>query len=158
YQGYIAAQSGSTGTATVSGVGSLWTNRGGLVVGTAGAGSLTISAGGQVVDGSSTVAAHATASGVVNVTGAGSKWTQLGDLNLGSNSSVNGATGPGTVHVTSGGHIATGGDGLVGIVGAGTMTVDGSNSMWSVAGQMDVDTGGTLTVTAAAGVSSGTAI
>jgi T5SS/PEP-CTERM-associated repeat protein len=158
YQGYIAAQNGSVGNVTVNGAGSVWTNRAELVVGTEGSGSLTISGGGQVIDGMSIVAAHPSASGTVNVTGTGSKWTQVGNLNLGSNTSSNGATGPGTVHIAAGGQIATGGDGFVGIVGAGTMTIDGVGSMWSLAGQMDVDEKGSVSITGSGKITSETAI
>jgi fibronectin-binding autotransporter adhesin len=138
YRSYIADGAGSTGIATVSGAGSVWTNREELIVGTLGSGSLTISGGGQVFDGSSIICANPSADGTANITGAGSKWTQTGDLRLGSNSSFNGDTGPGVMLILAGGQVATGGDGNVGSVGSGTVTVDGNGSKWSIAGQMIV--------------------
>ena len=103
---------GSTGTATVSGSGfRIWTNREELVIGTLGSGSLTISGGGQVFDNSWIIGANPGADGAANITGVGSKWTQTGDLHLGSNSSSNGDTGPGTMHISAGGQVATGGNG-----------------------------------------------
>ena len=73
YRSYIAAGAGSTGSATVSGAGSIWTNREELIVGTLGSGILTISGGGQVFDNSSLVGANPGADGTANITGAGSK-------------------------------------------------------------------------------------
>ena len=48
YGAYIGYQSGSTGIATVAGVGSTWTNNGTLYVGNSGTGTLNIAAGGAV--------------------------------------------------------------------------------------------------------------
>ena len=48
YGAYIGYQSGSTGVATVDGVGSTWTNNGSLYVGNSGTGTLNIAAGGAV--------------------------------------------------------------------------------------------------------------
>ena len=46
YHGYIGYNSGSTGTVTVDGAGSKWTNSGGLYVGYSGSGTLNITNGG----------------------------------------------------------------------------------------------------------------
>ena len=74
--------------ATVTGVGSKWTNLGELYVGRSGNGMLTIEAGGEVSSGtintfSSYIGSGLNSTGKVTVTGAGSKWTNSGNLYVG---------------------------------------------------------------------------
>ena len=66
--GYLGFSAGSTGTATVDGVGSAWSNYGFLVVGKSGTGTLTIQNGGvvNVADGVD-VAIAAGSSGTLNI-------------------------------------------------------------------------------------------
>jgi T5SS/PEP-CTERM-associated repeat protein len=102
YVGYGSSyNSGPTGTVTVDGAGSTWTNRGDLYVGdgtsadeVAGSGTLNISNGGAVSNANSYVG-YASASGVVTVDGAGSTWTNRGNLYVG-------YSGMGTVTQTGG--------------------------------------------------------
>ena len=64
----------STGTATVSGVGSTWASSQHLAVGSSGVGSLTISDGGLVTDATGYLGYAAGATGTATVTGQGSTW------------------------------------------------------------------------------------
>ena len=72
----IANGMGSTGTVTVTGVGSLWTNAGFLSVGTGGTATLIISNGGTVTstDDGGFIGYTDNAQGTVLVTGPGSAW------------------------------------------------------------------------------------
>jgi T5SS/PEP-CTERM-associated repeat protein/autotransporter-associated beta strand protein len=66
--GYIGYNPGSTGTVTVSGAGSSWTNSGALSVGILGTGTLTVANGGTVsVSGRMTIASQAGSTGTLNV-------------------------------------------------------------------------------------------
>jgi T5SS/PEP-CTERM-associated repeat protein len=75
--GYIGYSGGTTGTVTVDGAGSTWTNTDRLFVGTNGYGSLAITNGGKVTSTEDAFIGYGNdeASGVVEVTGAGSNWT-----------------------------------------------------------------------------------
>jgi len=64
--GYLGYKAGSTGTATVSGAGSIWANSGDLDVGRYGDGTLNIAGGGLVeVDGETHVARYAGSAGAI---------------------------------------------------------------------------------------------
>ncbi|NQW47031.1 MAG: autotransporter domain-containing protein, partial [Planctomycetes bacterium] len=87
--GYIGASTGATGTATVSGSGSSWTNSGSLQVGTTGTGTLTIAADGAVTVGGGT--------GTLTIaTNTGS----VGTLNIGADALAV-AAAPGTLSASS---------------------------------------------------------
>ena len=75
--GYIGYTAGSSGTVTVDGPGSTWTNNNRLFVGTDGYGSLAITGGGQVTSVGDAIIGYNNDedSGEVEVTGAGSNWT-----------------------------------------------------------------------------------
>lgn len=157
FAAFIAKEAGSTGSVSVDGAGSTWTNRGTLLVGDGGLGSLTISNGGHVNDDSSVVGSTPGATGTVTVTGAGAKWTQAHDLRLGSNFTSNNMTAAGALHISAGGKVVTGGNGIVGSSGSGTATIDGNGSEWDIAGQMSVDASRNVTITAGAVVKNLTA-
>ena len=82
--GIIADNVGSTGTATVNGAGSSWTNSGDFYVGHNGNGTLTISNGGAVSNVFGFVGRYSTSTSTATVDGAGSTWTNSSDLNVGS--------------------------------------------------------------------------
>ncbi|WP_165814672.1 autotransporter domain-containing protein [Labrenzia sp. 011] len=66
--GIVGGLGGSNGTVTVTGTGSTWTNSSGLTVGDAGAGALTLSAGGTVnASGTVTLASQAGSTGTLNI-------------------------------------------------------------------------------------------
>jgi T5SS/PEP-CTERM-associated repeat protein len=94
--GFLGYASGSMGTATITGVGSKWTNSSEIRVGVSGSGSLRVEAGGQVNSGYGYLGYNASATGTATITGAGSKWTNNGILIVGSN-------GPGALTITAGG-------------------------------------------------------
>ena len=74
--GIIADNVGSTGTATVNGAGSSWTNSGDFYVGHNGNGTLTISNGGAVSNVFGFVGRYSTSTSTATVDGAGSTWTK----------------------------------------------------------------------------------
>ena len=96
--GYLGYNSGSSGTATVTGTGSKWTNSGDLYVGNYGTGTLRIEAGGQVSNSTGYLGYNSGSSGTATVTGAGSKWTNSGSLYVGN-------SGSGTLHIRDGGMV-----------------------------------------------------
>ena len=99
--GYLGYNSGSTGTATVTGTGSKWTNSGSLYVGYSGSGTLNIEAGGQVSNTNGYLGYNSGSTGTATVTGTGSKWTNSGNLYVGN-------SGSGTLNIGDGA-----GDGLM---------------------------------------------
>ena len=90
--GYIGAIASSSGTVTVDGSGSTWTNKLSLNVGTAGMGTLNITNGGQVTSDSGVVGGASGGNGDVFISGSGdisSNWTVANKLQVG----VDDATG-----------------------------------------------------------------
>jgi T5SS/PEP-CTERM-associated repeat protein len=154
----VGREASSTGTVSVDGVGSIWTNRGTLYVGKAGLGSMTVSNGGQVNDNASVIGATPGATGTVTVTGANAKWTQATNIRLGSDSTSNGVVGNGALHVSAGGQVATAGDATVGSSGSGTVRLEDSGSKWTIGGALNVRAASTVTIVAGAVVTSNTAI
>jgi T5SS/PEP-CTERM-associated repeat protein len=171
----VASEVGSTGTVTVDGAGSTWTNRSELIVGASGTGTLSVSNGGQVSndiltvgglgagtltisnggivnDGSSFDGGSPGSTGTVNVTGVGSKWTQTLNLRVGGGVTLNGTTASGALHVSAGGQVSTGGDADVAAAGTATVRVEDSGSQWTVGGVTNVGDTGSLTVVAGATV------
>ena len=93
--GIIADGAGSTGTATVDGAGSRWTNSSDFYVGHNGNGTLTIGNGGAVSNVYGFIGRFSTSTGTATVDGAGSTWTSA-DLNVGYG-------GSGTLTIRNGG-------------------------------------------------------
>ncbi len=165
--GYIGNNAGSTGTVTVDGAGSTWTNAGGLGVGVQGAGTLTVSNGGAVSNGGTlavgiqaigtvTISSGGTVgndagyvgfaaggAGTVTVTGAGSTWSNASDLYVGYD-------GTGDVKISNGG-VVTSNIGYLayGAGSVGTVTIDGAGSAWnSMTGiAVGISGDGTLNIT-----------
>ena len=119
----IAKEAGSNGSASVDGAGSTWTNRGTLLVGDGGLGSLTISNGGQVNDDSSVVGSTPGATGTVTVTGAARNGLRLTICDSAATLPSNNMTAAGALHISAGGKVVTGGNGIVGSSGSGTATI-----------------------------------
>ena len=124
--GYIGNNAGNSGTATVDGAGSTWTNVSELTVGkSGGTGMLTIQNGGVVSDTTGWIALGFGSSGTATVDGMGSTWTNTERLNVG-------AYGPGTLSIQNGGAVSNTIGGLgVQIGSSGTTTVDGTGSTWT---------------------------
>jgi T5SS/PEP-CTERM-associated repeat protein len=140
--GYLGFTAGTTGTATVDGAGSSWTNSGELYVGNFGTGTLTIQSGGKVSDADGYVGNNAGSIGSATVDGAGSAWTNSSTLNVG-------VAGTGTLTIQNGGTVSNAGIGLLGVYAgsSGTVTVDGAGSSWTNSGNVYVGILGTGTLT-----------
>jgi T5SS/PEP-CTERM-associated repeat protein/autotransporter-associated beta strand protein len=91
--GILADANGSTGTVTVDGTGSTWTNSGALNVGNRGATAMLSITNGGKVSNSDGYIGFGTASGTVIVDGTGSTWTNSGNLYVGGSNSGPGGTG-----------------------------------------------------------------
>lgn len=139
----IGNASGSTGSASVDGAGSIWASGGTIVVGNGGGGGLSVSSGGVVTDTDAVIGALSGGSGTAMVTGEGSSWSHAGSLVIGdagtggltieasgtvtNDSAVIGASegGSGTVLVTEGGSLwATTNALTVGDAGSGGLTIE----------------------------------
>ena len=137
---WIGNLEGSEGSATVSGLFSLWNNAGNLVVGNEGAGTLDITHRGTVINSLAMIGASVTGAGAVVVDGAGSSW------NIGSNLFV-GDAGSGSLVVSDGGHVDNA-QGHVGLFAGseGSVLVTGAGSTWNNASSIRVAQTGTGTV------------
>ena len=170
----------SSGAATVSGPGSLWTISNVLEVGTGGVGTLTVTNSGQVISKSLSVCIFGTGilsvtqGGQVNITadsslggpfgttgtasvdGSGSEWISGGNLHLGGSNT--------TLTITNGGHVSNAigqSDSLSSGGATATVTVDGAGSMWTNtdnvliggygSGKLVIRNGGEVTVAGGAG-------
>ncbi len=144
--GCLGYRSGSTGTATVTGDGSTWTNSGSLYVGDGGTGTLNIEAGGRVNSFSGLLGFYDPASaGTATVTGDGSTWTN-------SNAIYVGYDGNGTLNVEAGGRVSSTWGHLGYSSGStGTATVTGDGATWTISGSLDVGEEGTGTLNIEAG-------
>lgn len=137
---YIGYATGSVGTATVSGTGSLWTNTATMYVGNYGTGNLTIASDAQVNALGVRVGEYAGSKGTVSVTDTGSAWNVgTSGLYLGLNA------GTGTLLIANGGVVSD----TVGYIGYGTgsigsATVTGTGTYWNTAtGNLNVGNSGT---------------
>ncbi|HEV7334830.1 MAG TPA: autotransporter outer membrane beta-barrel domain-containing protein [Bosea sp. (in: a-proteobacteria)] len=138
---YIGTAVGSTGAATVSGAGSLWTTSGFLRVGQSSGGTLNINNGGAVSSGQGFVGYDGTGNGTVAIDGAGSQWTTGADL-------VVGFIGNGQLNITNGGTASS----AIGTVGTnagatGAVKVDGAGSAWNNSGALTIGNTGTGSLT-----------
>ena len=141
--GYLGVLSGSTGTARVTGPGSIWTNSDRLLVGGSGSGTLNIEAGGQVSSDYGCLGYNPDSTGTATVTGAGSKWTNI-SLHVG-------VSGSGTLNIEAGGQVSSvAGD----IEHNSTATVTGAGSKWTNSGSLDISGSGALNIQAGGLVSS----
>ncbi len=132
----IGRNSGSTGSVTVEGEGSIWRvidqlpppEGQDLLVGSAGSGTLNIMDGGRLLTFSASLGYFSSAAGSVTVDGIGSNWD---------NSFLYvGFSGTGTLMVTNGGTVSTTYHASVGYTtgATGSVTIDGAGSAWSVGG------------------------
>ena len=170
--------SGSTGTATVTGAGSTWTNSGGLYVGQSGNGTLTVTNGGAVTAetlyaSSSSLLGNGTITTKNAVMDAVSRFDAThglqqtmafgtgGSLNLnvdGTGDFGAGYKGVGTLRIADGVAVACS-TGYLGYYSGstGTATVTGIGSKWTISGALNIgnpDSSGTLNIEASGNVSS----
>lgn len=142
----VAAQQNGAAKVTVSDVGSLWSNRAALLVGTEGGmGSVSILTGGYVTSVDGVVGREEDGSGVFLVSGRGSAWTNSGELRVGD------VYGRGILSIEAGGFVSNK-DSYVGSMGGnGSVVVRGAGSIWDNSGAMILGFGtglgaGTLTI------------
>jgi len=112
YYGYIGLEDTAVGQVTVTGTDSMWNNRYSLIVGAGGNGTLDISDGAVVNNGSvGYIGQHAGSTGAVRVDGADSIWNCRSSLNVGdSGSGTLYISGESTVSVQGGTNVAYGAD------------------------------------------------
>ena len=119
---FIGNHIGSSGAATVTGVGSRW-NSSALYVGESGTGTVNIVDGGEVDSGESIIGNLVGSTGTVTVAGAGSRWNNNNQLNVG-------GAGTGTLNVTANGmvdsrslHVGSSGTGVLNITDGGVVNI-----------------------------------
>ncbi len=101
YYGEIGHGVGSSGTASVDGVGSRWDSARIIRVGHDGDGTLSITDGGVINSGEATIGYSDGSTGVVTVSGAGSMWISDDDMEVG-------FYGAGTLNIVDGGLVSVG--------------------------------------------------
>lgn len=124
----IGFSDGSSGSVTVTGEGSTWTNSGDLTIGWDGSGEMLISNGGTVTSSSGRIGAFTGSSGSVTVTGTGSTWTNSGGLTIGE-------AGSGELLISEGGAVSST-NGFIGWSSAtsASVIVTGAGSTWTHSG------------------------
>lgn len=147
---HLGSDSGSTGTATVTGAGSDWTNSGNFYVGDFGTGTLTIEDGASASDSFGFIGAAIGSTGSLTVTGAGSSFSNTNNLYVGS-------SGNGTLEIRDDGTVSD----TLGLIGVengsiGVATVDGQGSSWNNSSDLYVGVhgNGTLQIQNGASVTS----
>jgi outer membrane autotransporter protein len=138
-----------TGTVTVEGIGSTWTNSSDLYIAELGVGTLSVTNGGAVSNDAAYVANSVGSTGMVSIAGTGSTWTNNGSLNVGNR-------GTGTLTISSGGAVSSDSAYVGKTAGStGTVTIDGVGSTWtnsanllivghSGTGSLTISNGGTV--------------
>ncbi|WP_186371690.1 autotransporter outer membrane beta-barrel domain-containing protein [Yersinia alsatica] len=140
----IGNQLNSTGTATISGAGSSWTQSAQSIwIGYAGTGVLNILDGGVLSSGDSdpyhwvSIGGDPEGHGTVNISGAGSQWVSNEQL-------VFGVSGTGVLNITDGGALYNE-EGQLGSYasGLGIATVSGPGSIWEMTEKFGIGVSGT---------------
>jgi fibronectin-binding autotransporter adhesin len=141
YACYIGHYGGSSGTVTVDGTNSTWTNNSELSVGYSGSGALNLTAGGSVSNTVAYVGYQSSKTGTVTVNGTGSTWNNTDQLNVG-------YYGSGELKIAGGGAVRSNNGGYIGASGgsSGTVTVDGAGSTWTNNQVLYVGSSGTGTL------------
>ncbi|PCJ30544.1 MAG: hypothetical protein COA90_09020 [Gammaproteobacteria bacterium] len=151
----VGRGSGSTGTVTVEGASSTWTNTGYLRIGDSGNGTLTISNGGAVSNTNATIGRNSKSISSATVEGLGSIWTSTGQLRVGDNGSAS-DNGSGSLTIRHGGTVNYN----LGYIGTqsystGTVTVeDAGSTLTTTSSNLSVGLNGTghLTISNAGAV------
>lgn len=131
---FVGFSAGRNGSVVLDGAGSVWNNGKNLFVGRLGSGSLLISGGALVSNGSAWIgSANASdgASGNAIIDGAGSTWTNRGNLVVGDGTGVLTIQHGGSV-TAQGGFIGSGGD------SEGSLTVDGAGSTFEATNVLEI--------------------
>lgn len=136
-----------TGTVTVKGPGSTWTNKESLRIGHNAKGTLIITDGGNVSNSTTYISSGTDdrSNGTVTVKGSGSTWTISRNLFVG-------GVSPGTLTILDGGKVSN----VHGyLVKHSTVRVEGSGSTWTNSDDLSIDNTSTLTISDGGKVSSG---
>ena len=141
--GEIGATGANAATVTVTGAGSLWTNRYALIVGTGSNssknGAVRILDGGKITSVDGYIAQGTSATGLIEVSGTGSSWINTGALRIGD------LGGNGTLSIGDGGYVSSG---LTRIgtmsYGVGIANLSGAGSRWDVTGDLEIGFGSPL--------------
>jgi T5SS/PEP-CTERM-associated repeat protein len=125
----LGVAAGDVGTLSISGGGTLL-DGGALNIGENGTGTLNITKGGTVSDSDATVGSGSGSTGMVLVDGPGSTWSHDGAIIIGDK-----ANATGTLTISNGGTMSTGGTGAGSVIGnnptsTGTVNVSGAGSTW----------------------------
>ena len=137
---FVAAGAGSFGDALVTGESTIWDCAGALDIGKGGFGLLTINDGAQVTSDNAIIAQELSSFGDVVVNGPGSSWTILGTLDVG-------MLGFGTLTIENGAAVTNEIFATVGTFpggfgtfdgGVGEVIISGSDSTWTVNGDLYV--------------------
>lgn len=135
--GKVGLLLGSNGSVTVTGAGSKWINTGGVFVGGAGQGTVTLQDGGAGQSGNGLdVGVGPGANVTMTVTGSGTSWTNT------AGSVLIGDLGTGTVNVHDHADFSTSGAMIVGSGGTGSLQVDGGGSASSATLVLGTGNGG----------------
>ncbi len=130
HSGFLGHDPGVTGTATVTGAGSTWSNSGPLIIGERGTGILNIENGGTVSNiHRGSLGYDPGSTGTATVTGTGSTWTNSGGLSVGE-------SGTGTLNIQNGGALTVAGD----------LIVHRSSRSDTSNGTLNIQNGGVVTV------------
>lgn len=143
--GVLGNDPGASGTVTVTGAGSTWSNSDDLYIGHQGTGTLTIEDGAAVDNVYGYIGYFGGASGTVTVTGSGSTWTNAQDLYVGD-------SGAGTLIISNGATVSSSA-GLISndTAAVGEVVVTGANSLWSNSTYLSVGEAGAGTLTVSDG-------
>jgi outer membrane autotransporter protein len=131
--GRVGVLSGSTGTATVAGIGSAWNNASDLRIGDGGSGTLSIQDGARVSSLSAAIGFGPDSYGAVAVSGTGSTWANEGVAGLPGSGILNvGDSGMGSLMITDGATVSS----VLAQIGIGrnafgSVRIDGHDSVWS---------------------------
>ena len=147
---------GSTGAVTVDGAGSTWSQLSDLSIAVSGRATMTVSNGGSVNSGDSWIGRNAGSTGKVTVDGNGSTWTNApNSYSDASGSLYVGNSGSGTLTISNGGKVSSGGyygDSVGNNAGStGSITITGSGSKWTSAENLFIGNQGNGTVTVSNG-------
>lgn len=131
-----------TGTVTVRGSSSSWTNSGSLIVGGYyGTGTLNIESGATVSSLYAKLGEQSHSSGTVTVSGAGSRWTNTNYIYVGGSSS-------GTLNILNGGKVTSSSVTLGLSSGStGTVLVSGNGAILDITNTLTIGSAGTSTLT-----------
>lgn len=148
---FLGFEAGSRGTLDVAGAGTTW-DAAGLTIGRRGTGSLVISDGASVTNGFAGIGGFATGVGTIEVTGTGTTFTNTGEIAIGSSGNGTLVINDGALVQNTNANIALFGNSI------GSATVAGAGSRWENAGALQVGrlADGTLEVLGGGTVTSAT--